>query len=78
MRVNKKMKQGRAALGAHRRARRAASSPSSTTSRFEAPEDQATRSTLLVALELDGKVLVVLPQPTDDGAVEKSFRNLRR
>jgi large subunit ribosomal protein L4 len=31
---------------------------------------------LLSTLELSGKVLVVLAQPTDDGAVEKSFRNL--
>jgi len=32
---------------------------------------------LLDALELDGKVLVILPEPTEDGAIEKSFRNLR-
>ncbi|MET0799808.1 MAG: 50S ribosomal protein L4 [Actinomycetota bacterium] len=31
---------------------------------------------LLGALEVTGKVLVVLDRPTDDGAVEKSFRNL--
>ena len=31
---------------------------------------------LLSALELTGKVLVVLGEPTDDGAVEKSFRNI--
>jgi large subunit ribosomal protein L4 len=31
---------------------------------------------LLDALELNGKVVVVLPQPTEDGAVELSFRNL--
>jgi len=29
------------------------------------------------ALELEGKVLLVLPAPSDTGAVEKSFRNLR-
>jgi large subunit ribosomal protein L4 len=32
---------------------------------------------LLDALELEGKVLVILPEPTEDGAIEKSFRNLR-
>jgi len=31
---------------------------------------------LLEALELNGKVVVVLPQPTEDGAAELSFRNL--
>jgi large subunit ribosomal protein L4 len=31
---------------------------------------------LLSTLGLDGKVLVVLARPTDDGAAEKSFRNL--
>jgi large subunit ribosomal protein L4 len=31
---------------------------------------------ILDALELDGRVLVVLARPTDTGAVEKSFRNL--
>ena len=32
---------------------------------------------MLDALELEGKVLLVLPLPSDSGAVEKSFRNLR-
>jgi large subunit ribosomal protein L4 len=32
---------------------------------------------LLEALGLEGRVLVVLRQPTDSGAVEKSFRNLQ-
>jgi large subunit ribosomal protein L4 len=31
---------------------------------------------ILDALELEGKVLVVLPQPSDTGAIEKSFRNI--
>ena len=31
---------------------------------------------LLARLELGGKVLLVLPTPSADGAVEKSFRNL--
>ena len=44
---------------------------------FEEPRTKAAVE-LLDALELDGKILVVLPEPTDDGAAEKSFRNLRR
>jgi large subunit ribosomal protein L4 len=32
---------------------------------------------ILDALELEGKVLVVLPQPSDTGAIEKSFRNIQ-
>jgi large subunit ribosomal protein L4 len=44
---------------------------------FEAPKTRQAVE-LLDALELTGKVLVILPQPTEDGAVEKSFRNLRR
>jgi large subunit ribosomal protein L4 len=31
---------------------------------------------VLEALELNGRVLVVLPVPTDAGAIEKSFRNI--
>jgi large subunit ribosomal protein L4 len=31
---------------------------------------------VLTALDVGGRVLVVLPQPTDAGAVEKSFRNI--
>jgi large subunit ribosomal protein L4 len=32
---------------------------------------------ILDALDLEGKVLLVLPSPTETGAVEKSFRNLK-
>ena len=32
---------------------------------------------MLDTLELAGKVLLVLPSPSDSGAVEKSFRNIR-
>ena len=40
-------------------------------------EPKTKRATgVLESLELDGRVLVVLPAPTDSGAVEKSFRNL--
>jgi large subunit ribosomal protein L4 len=31
---------------------------------------------LLDALELDGRILVILREPTESGAVEKSFRNI--
>jgi large subunit ribosomal protein L4 len=33
---------------------------------------------MLSALECDGRVLLVLDKPTDDGAAEKSFRNLQQ
>jgi large subunit ribosomal protein L4 len=41
---------------------------------FEVPKTSEAVA-ILRALELDGKVLVVLPEPQE--AVEKSFRNLR-
>lgn len=44
---------------------------------FEAPKTQRAVE-LLEALGLEGKVLVVLPQPSEDGVPEKSFRNLQR
>ena len=31
---------------------------------------------VLTALELEGRILLVLPHPTESGSVEKSFRNL--
>jgi large subunit ribosomal protein L4 len=31
---------------------------------------------VLTALELEGRILLVLPQPSESGSVEKSFRNL--
>jgi large subunit ribosomal protein L4 len=31
---------------------------------------------VLTSLGLDGRILLVLPQPTESGAIEKSFRNL--
>ena len=31
---------------------------------------------VLTSLELAGRILLVLPQPTESGSVEKSFRNL--
>ena len=43
---------------------------------FETPKTRQAVA-LLDSLELTGNILVILPQPTEDGAVEKSFRNLR-
>ena len=42
---------------------------------FEAPKTKQAVE-LLEALDLHGKILLVLPQPTETGAIEKSFRNL--
>jgi large subunit ribosomal protein L4 len=42
---------------------------------FDAPKTKRAADTLS-ALGLDGRVLLVLPQPTENGAVEKSFRNI--
>jgi large subunit ribosomal protein L4 len=43
---------------------------------FDAPKTK-TAAEVLDTLELGGKVLLVLPLPSDSGAVEKSFRNIR-
>ncbi len=43
---------------------------------FDAPSTKGAVA-VLDALELTGKILVILPQPTEDGAMEKSFRNLQ-
>jgi large subunit ribosomal protein L4 len=74
MRVNKKMKKGalRSALTDALQSGKLAVVESL---RFDEPKTkQAAR--IVDALELAGKILLVLPGPTDDGAVEKSFRNL--
>jgi large subunit ribosomal protein L4 len=42
---------------------------------FEAPRTKQAVE-LIEALELKGKILLVLPEPTKTGAIEKSFRNL--
>jgi large subunit ribosomal protein L4 len=42
---------------------------------FEAPRTKQAVE-FLETLELTGKVLLVLPEPTQNGAIEKSFRNL--
>jgi large subunit ribosomal protein L4 len=43
---------------------------------FEQPKTKQAAETL-AALECDGRVLLVLQEPTADGAVERSFRNLQ-
>ena len=76
MRVNKKMRKGalRSALTDALQSGKLAVVDDLS---FDVPKTRQAVE-LLNALELTGKVLVILPQPTDDGAVEKSFRNLRR
>ena len=76
MRVNKKMRKG-ALRSALTDALQSGKLAVVDTLAFEAPRTRQAVE-LLDALELTGNVLVVLPEPTEDGAVEKSFRNLRR
>jgi large subunit ribosomal protein L4 len=74
MRVNKKMRKGalRSALTDAWQSGKLA-----VVSGLDFDEPKTKRAIeVLDALELRGKVLVVLPQPTETGAVEKSFRNL--
>lgn len=74
MRVNKKMRRG-ALRSALTDAARSGKLAVVDGLRFEEPKTKDAVQ-MLDALELFGKVLVVLPAPTEDGAVEKSFRNL--
>jgi len=74
MRVNKKMKRG-ALRSALTDALRSGKLAVVDELRFEEPKTKLAAE-VLVALELAGKVLLVLPGPTEDGAVEKSFRNM--
>jgi len=74
MRVNKKMKRG---------ALRSALTDAVASGKLAVVDDLSfaepkTRDAvaLLDALELAGRVLLVLPAPSDDGAIEKSFRNI--
>ncbi|HVF08602.1 MAG TPA: 50S ribosomal protein L4 [Actinomycetota bacterium] len=74
MRVNKKMRKGalRSALTDAARSGKLA-----IVSELEFDEPKTKRATaLLSALDLAGNVLLVLDEPTDDGAIERSFRNL--
>jgi large subunit ribosomal protein L4 len=74
LRVNKKMKRG---------ALRSALTDASTAGKlvvidalaFDEPKTRAAVE-MLDALDVEGRVLLVLARPTDTGAVEKSFRNL--
>jgi large subunit ribosomal protein L4 len=76
MRVNKKMRKGalRSALTDALQSGKLAVVDELS---FEVPKTRQAVE-LLDALALAGKVLVVLPEPTEDGTVERSFRNLRR
>jgi large subunit ribosomal protein L4 len=75
MRVNKKMRRG---------ALRSALTDALSSGKlavvdelaFDEPKTKKA-SEVLDALELSGKVLVVLPLPSESGAVERSFRNIR-
>lgn len=73
MRVNKKMRRG-ALLSALTDALRSGKLAAVKDIAFEEPKTREAAG-LLSALELEGKVLVVLPEPQE--VVEKSFRNLR-
>jgi large subunit ribosomal protein L4 len=73
MRVNKKMKRG-ALRSALTDALQSGKLAVVSDIAFEEPKTRDAVA-LLSALELDGKVLVVLPEPQE--VVEKSFRNLR-
>ena len=74
LRVNKKMKRGalRAALTDAVQSGKLAIV---TDLAFDAPRTKDAVA-VLEALELDGRILVVLAEPTSSGAVELSFRNL--
>ena len=75
MRVNKKMKRG---------ALRSALTDALVSGKlavvqdleFDEPKTKSAAA-VLDTLELGGKVLLVLPEPSDSGAVERSFRNIR-
>ena len=78
MRVNKKMKRGalRSALtDALASGKLAVVDDASFAGSFPEPKTKEAVA-VLDALELTGRVLLVLPGPSDDGAVEKSFRNI--
>jgi large subunit ribosomal protein L4 len=75
MRVNKKMKKG-ALRGALTDSLQSGKIAVVSELSFDEPKTgEAVK--LLKVLELQGKILVVLAEPSDSGAVEKSFRNLR-
>ncbi len=74
MRVNKKMKRG---------ALRSALTDALVSGKLVVLDDLSitvpktkTAVDVITALELDGRILLVLPSPSETGAVEKSFRNI--
>lgn len=75
MRVNKKMRKG-ALRGALTDALRSGKLAVVRGLEFEEPKTKRAVE-LLDALDLEGKVLLVLAEPTTSLAIEKSFRNLR-
>ncbi len=74
MRINKKMKKG-ALRSALTDALRSGKIGLVADLAFDEPKTKQAAE-MLRTLQLEGKVLVVLDQPTDTGAVELSFRNL--
>jgi large subunit ribosomal protein L4 len=74
MRVNKKMKRG-ALRSALTDAVQSGKLAVLDELRFDEPKTKRAAE-VLEALELVGRILLVLPAPTEDGAVEKSFRNM--
>jgi len=74
MRVNKKMKKG-ALRSALTDALQSGKLAVVDALRFDEPKTRQAAE-VLDALDLAGRVLLVLPEPSQDGAVEKSFRNL--
>ncbi|MGE5460488.1 MAG: 50S ribosomal protein L4 [Solirubrobacterales bacterium] len=74
MRVNKKMKKG-ALRSALTDALQSGKLAVVDALRFDEPKTKQAAE-VLDALDLAGRVLLVLPGPTEGGAVEKSFRNL--
>jgi large subunit ribosomal protein L4 len=75
MRVNKKMKKG-ALRGALTDSLQSGKIAVVTELAFPEPKT-GEAAKLLEVLDLQGRVLLVLPEPSETGATEKSFRNLR-
>jgi large subunit ribosomal protein L4 len=75
MRVNKKMKKG-ALRGALTDSLKSGKIAVVTELAFPEPKT-GEAAKLLQVLDLQGRVLLVLPEPSETGATEKSFRNLR-
>lgn len=76
MRVNKKMRKG-ALRSALTDAARSGKLVLVSEIAFDEPKTKRATA-LLSALDLSGNVLLVLDEPTGDGAIERSFRNLAR